>query len=101
MIEKMDQGIGKILNELDALGLREQTLILFCSDNGGLCHISRQTPYRAGKGSYFEGGIRVPLLVSWKGRIAPSSTCSVPVSGIDFYPTFLEAAASSAALYFG
>ena len=92
MVEKMDQGVGKILDEVDALGLRERTLIVFCSDNGGVTDHASQAPYRAGKGSYFEGGIRVPLLVSWKGRIEPNSTCTTPVCGIDFYPTFLEAA---------
>lgn len=92
MIEKMDQGIGRILDEVDSLGLSEKTLVVFTSDNGGIRHISNQDPYRAGKGSYFEGGIRVPLLVSWKTQIAPNTTCDVPVSGIDFYPTFLAAA---------
>lgn len=92
MIEKMDEGIGRILDELDALGLRERTLIVFSSDNGALRYISKQDPYRAGKGSYFEGGVRVPLLVSWKGRVEPNSSCDIPVTGIDFFPTFLEAA---------
>ncbi|MDF7806459.1 sulfatase [Pontiellaceae bacterium B12219] len=92
MIEKMDQGIGKILAELDVLGLRDNTLIVFCSDNGGICKTSSQAPYRAGKGSYFEGGIRVPLVVRWPGFVAPESICTVPVIGTDFYPTFLAAA---------
>ncbi|MGJ8644410.1 MAG: sulfatase [Luteolibacter sp.] len=96
MIEKMDQGIGKILDEVESLGMTENTLIVFSSDNGGIRKISSQEPYRAGKGSYFEGGIRVPIVVSWKGRIDAGSTCSVPVSGIDFYPTFLAAAGLSA-----
>ncbi|MDB4345848.1 sulfatase [bacterium] len=95
MVEKMDQGIGKILDELDTLGLRENTLIVFCSDNGGIRKLSKQDPYRSGKGSYFEGGIRVPLLVSWKGRVEPNSSCATPVSGIDFFPTLLEAAGLS------
>ena len=92
MVEKMDEGIGKILDELDALGLRERTLIVFSSDNGGIRKISKQDPYRSGKGSYFEGGIRVPLLVSWKGQVELNSSCETPVTGLDFYPTFLEAA---------
>lgn len=92
MITKMDQGIGKILDELDALGLKENTLVVFSSDNGGICATSSQQPYRAGKGSYFEGGTRVPLVVRWPGAVAPDSTCTVPVIGIDFYPTFLQAA---------
>lgn len=92
MIEKMDESIGRILAELDAQGLRDKTLVLFCSDNGAHSDISTQQPYRSGKGSYFEGGIREPLLVRWPEKVQPGSSCTVPVSGIDFYPTFLEAA---------
>lgn len=92
MIEKMDDCIGKVVAEIDAAGLRENTLILFCSDNGAHNNVSTQAPYRSGKGSYFEGGIREPLVVRWPGKIAPGSSCDVPVCGIDFFPTFLEAA---------
>jgi arylsulfatase A-like enzyme len=92
MIEKMDESIGKILVELDAQGLRDNTLVLFCSDNGAHSDISTQKPHRSGKGSYFEGGIREPLVVRWPGKVEPGSTCDVPVMGIDFFPTFLEAA---------
>lgn len=95
MIEKMDQGIGRILDEVDRLGLRDNTLVLFTSDNGGIRDISSQAPFRSGKGSYFEGGVREPLVVRWPGKIEPASTCAVPVCGIDFYPTFLEAAGLS------
>jgi arylsulfatase A-like enzyme len=92
MIEKMDEGIGRILDELDDLGLKENTVVFFCSDNGGICEVSSQKPFRAGKGSYFEGGTREPLVVRWPDRVLPDSTCRVPVSGIDFYPTFLDIA---------
>ncbi|MFG0254134.1 MAG: sulfatase [Rhodopirellula sp. JB053] len=92
MIEKMDQGIGKILAELDDLGLAENTLVVFASDNGGIRDISAQDPYRSGKGSYFEGGIRVPMVVRWPGKVAAGSTSEVPVIGIDLFPTFLDAA---------
>jgi arylsulfatase A-like enzyme len=91
MIEKMDQSIGKIMNELDRLGLKENTLVLFTSDNGGVFNYSTQRPHRAGKGSYFEGGIRVPLCVRWPAKIKANTMCAVPVSGIDIYPTFLAA----------
>ena len=94
MIEKMDQSIGKIINTLDKLGLKQNTLVLFTSDNGGVLPTSNQTPYRAGKGSYFEGGIRVPLCVRWPAKITPGTKCDVPVIGIDFYPTFLAAASA-------
>ena len=60
--------------------------------NGGLRRYSKQGSYRSGKGSYFEGGIREPMLVRWPAKVAAGSTCDVPVIGIDFYPTFLEAA---------
>ncbi|MDZ8120037.1 sulfatase [Pontiella agarivorans] len=92
MVEKMDQGIGKILAELDALGLREKTLVLFCSDNGGISQCTSQAPYRSFKGSYFEGGVRVPLVIRWPGKVPPNSICKTPVIGVDFFPTFLEAA---------
>ncbi|MGB6221926.1 sulfatase [Haloferula sp.] len=92
MIEKMDQGIGRILDELEKLGLKENTLVLFCSDNGALRNISSQKPYRSGKGSYFEGGIREPLVVRWPTVVPAGSTCDTPVIGTDFYPTFLAAA---------
>ena len=91
MIEKMDQGIGKIVTALKQLNLKNNTLIVFTSDNGGLKKTSSQAPYRSGKGSYFDGGIRVPLVVRWPGHVAPG-LCEVPVSGIDLYPTFLDAA---------
>lgn len=93
MVEKLDQSIGAILDELQTRGLAENTLVLFCSDNGGLAHLSSQAPFRSGKGSYFEGGIREPLVIRWPAKIAAGSTSSTPVTGIDFFPTFLEAAA--------
>jgi arylsulfatase A-like enzyme len=95
MIEKMDESIGKILAELDAQGLQENTLVLFSSDNGAHSDISSQRPFRSGKGSYFEGGIREPLVVRWPREVAPASVCHIPVMGIDFFPTFLEAAGLS------
>ena len=92
MIEKMDESIGKIVDEVDRLGLKENTLVLFTSDNGGIRRFSRQDPYRSGKGSYFEGGIREPMLVRWPAKVRGGAKCDVPVCGIDFYPTFLDAA---------
>jgi len=92
MVEKMDQGIGKIINELDNLGLKDNTMVLFSSDNGGICKVNNQTPFRAGKGSYFEGGIREPVFVRWPAKVKAGTTCDTPVIGLDFYPTFLEVA---------
>lgn len=95
MIEKMDESIGKILAGLEAAGLSDNTLVVFCSDNGARSDVSPQAPYRSGKGSYFEGGIRVPLVMRWPGKIAAGSSSDVPVCAIDFFPTFLEAAGLS------
>lgn len=92
MIEALDENVGRLLAYLDEAGLAENTLLVFSSDNGGIRHISSQHPLRAGKGSYYEGGIRVPLAVRWPGQIVAGSTCEVPVTGLDFYPTFVEAA---------
>ncbi len=92
MVQMVDKGIGRILDAVYMLGLRDDTIIVFTSDNGGVKKISDQTPFRSGKGSYFDGGIRVPLVISWHGKTDKSGLCEVPVSGIDFYPTFLEIA---------
>jgi arylsulfatase A-like enzyme len=80
---------------LDELGLRDNTIVLFSSDNGGIRKLSKQDPWRAGKGSYYEGGIRVPITIRWPGVVEAGSTCSVPVTGLDFYPTFLDAIGAS------
>ncbi len=92
MIQSLDEGVGRLLDTLDALGIAQNTLLLFTSDNGGVWNTSKQWPLRAGKGSYYEGGIREPMIVRWPGKIKPGSRCDVAVSGIDFFPTFLEAA---------
>lgn len=92
MVETMDTNIGRLINHLKETGMFENTLIVLTSDNGGLHEISRQWPLRAGKGSYFEGGIRVPMIAVWKGVIETGSFSQEVVSQIDLYPTFLEVA---------
>jgi len=87
MIKSLDENIGKILNTIEELNLSEKTLIIFTSDNGGIRAISNQFPLRAGKGSYYEGGIKVPLIFSWKGKIIEESESYERVSNIDFFPT--------------
>ena len=87
MIQSLDENVGKIIDKIDALNLSENTLIIFTSDNGGIRAISDQYPLRAGKGSYYEGGIRVPLIFSWKGKIDAGSESYERVSNVDFYPT--------------
>ncbi|MBN8824903.1 MULTISPECIES: sulfatase [unclassified Spirosoma] len=90
MIESLDRNVGRVLKKLDALGLDQNTLVIFTSDNGGIRSISRQDPLRAGKGSYYEGGVRVPLVVRWPGTIRAGSTSQTPVINLDFYPTFQD-----------
>lgn len=94
MIESMDRAVGIVLDKLDELGLADDTLVVFTSDNGGVssgdAYSSSMLPLRGGKGRQWEGGIREPYYVRFPRRVAAGSTCDVPVSGIDFYPTFLE-----------
>ena len=96
MVEAMDQAVGKVLGKLRELGLEQNTAIVLMSDNGGVStsegHPTSNLPLRAGKGWLYEGGIREPMIVRWPGVTAPGSTCSVPVTSTDFYPTMLEMA---------
>ena len=93
MIESVDDSVGRILRQLDALGIAGNTVVVFMSDNGGLWPQSTSNaPLRAGKAYPYEGGIREPLLIKWPGTTQPGTTCSVPVSSIDFFPTLLEMA---------
>jgi arylsulfatase A-like enzyme len=92
----MDLAVGKVLDKLDELGLRENTLVLFTSDNGGLSTSegwpTSNLPLRAGKGWIYEGGIREPLLVRWPAVIPPGTVTRTPVSSPDFFPTLIEVA---------
>jgi arylsulfatase A-like enzyme len=92
MIESLDENVGRLLKTIDDLDLSDNTIVIFTSDNGGVWSTSHQTPLRSGKGSYFEGGIRVPLIVRWPGRIEPDVTCDEPVINVDFMPTLSEIA---------
>ncbi len=92
MVESVDQGVGRILDKLRELGLEENTVVILSSDNGGVKGITSQAPLRGGKGMLYEGGIRVPLVVRWPGKVRPGSRCDTPVIGVDFLPTFLEIA---------
>jgi arylsulfatase A-like enzyme len=87
----LDDGIGQLLARLDRLGLADNTLVLFTSDNGGTQQ-SSQEPLRGNKGCYYEGGIREPMIVRWPGVVKPGTTCDAPVMNIDFYPTFVDVA---------
>ena len=90
MIEGMDAAIGRFLKQLDEAGLRDNTLILFKSDNGGYSGDNR--PLRGFKGTLYEGGIRVPWIVRWPGRVPAGSICATPVISTDCHPTLLAAA---------
>lgn len=93
MVEAMDQALGKIMNKLDTLGLAENTLILFTSDNGGLIRngITSNEPLRGGKGHPYEGGIRVPAIVRWPKVVQPGTVCRTPITSVDYLPTICEA----------
>ena len=92
MIERLDNSCGKIFNKVNELGLDENTIVIFFSDNGGFEKDAAQTPLRRGKGWLYEGGIREPFIVKWKDMIKPQTTSASLVSSIDFLPTFLELA---------
>ncbi len=92
MIQSADEGIGRVLQQLDELKLAENTLVVFFSDNGGMGAVTAQHPLRGSKGMLYEGGVRVPLIVKWPGKTCAGSQTDVPVIGVDFYPTLLEAA---------
>jgi arylsulfatase A-like enzyme len=94
MMEDLDTNVGRVLDKLDELGLTERTIVIFTSDNGGLSTSegspTSNAPLRAGKGWLYEGGIRVPLIVRWRGVVKPASTCDEPVITTDYFPTILE-----------
>ncbi len=92
MIERMDTGIGKILDTLDRLGLRDNTVVIFYSDNGGLEALQSQAPLRAGKSTLYEGGIRVPLAIRWPGVVRPGESTDEPVITNDLFCTIMEIA---------
>jgi len=92
MIERMDTGIGQILDTLDQLKLSEHTVVIFVSDNGGLEALQSQAPLRAGKSTLYEGGIRVPLAVRWPGVVQPGRTTNEPVVTQDLFSTIMEIA---------
>lgn len=96
MVEAMDLAVGTVLDGLDRLGLADNTVVIFMSDNGGLStsegHPTSNLPLRAGKGWMYEGGIRVPLIVRAPGVTQPGSVCDQPVVSTDFFPTLLELA---------
>lgn len=100
LIAGMDKSVGDLLGLLDELGIAENTLVVFMSDNGGLTHrlrsmekpFTHNAPLSSGKGAHHEGGIRVPQIVRWPGVVDPGGTCAEPVVIYDWMPTLLECA---------
>jgi arylsulfatase A-like enzyme len=101
LVESVDDSVGTLRAKLKELNLAENTIFVFTSDNGGLSGTvspngwqrgpTDNSPARLGKGSAYEGGVHIPLIVSWPGKVKPGSTCNVPVITYDHVPTLLEA----------
>lgn len=106
MVESLDASVGKIRKTLEELGIGKDTVFVFCSDNGGAGGYRREgldadevtdnAPLRSGKGSLYEGGVRVPFVIAWPGKIAAGSRCSVPAIHVDLFPTFCALAGADA-----
>jgi arylsulfatase A-like enzyme len=98
MIAEMDEGIGRVIAAVENAGIRDNTLIFFASDNGGLTakgDIARNTPLRAGKGSLYEGGVRVVACANWPGRIPAGSVVNEPLHMVDWFPTLTRLAGAA------
>jgi arylsulfatase A-like enzyme len=96
-VEHLDHAVGRILDALDELGLSRDTLVAFTSDNGGsLPHGQSNHPWRDGKQSHYDGGLRVPFLLRWPGKVEAGSRCDYAGLNFDLFPTFLELAGAQA-----
>ena len=100
MLASLDENIGRVLRQLDALKLTERTVVILTSDNGGVdfptaksgnLPPTRNAPFRSGKGTLYEGGLRVPLIIRWPGRTKAGFECVAQVTSQDFFPTFADA----------
>lgn len=97
LLKSLDESVGRILDKLDECGIADNTLVVFLSDNGGIAGkitpkdlITDNAPYIGGKATVFEGGIKTPLIMRWKGKINPGQWCDVTVDACDLLPTLLE-----------
>jgi arylsulfatase A-like enzyme len=97
MLAAVDEAIAQITAALEEKGLRENTLIIFSSDNGGPGpgRVSRNTPLRAGKGTIYEGGVRACAFATWPGHLPAGATVKEPMHMVDWYPTLLRLAGAS------
>ncbi|MCP4170673.1 MAG: sulfatase [Fuerstiella sp.] len=91
MVESVDDSVGRVLQTLQDLKIDQRTLVIFTSDNGGFAKATDNSPLRANKGSNYEGGLRVPVIIKWPGQTRPGSVSHEPVISTDFYPTILAA----------
>lgn len=98
MIQSLDESVGRVLRALDETGIADRTVVIFSSDNGGYIQpnknmtVTTNAPLRSGKGSVYEGGIRVPLIVRWPGVTPRGASCDVPVVSTDLFRTMLSMA---------
>jgi arylsulfatase A-like enzyme len=100
MVAEMDEGIGRIISATEKVGIRDNTLFIFASDNGGLTSkvaAADNQPLRAGKGSIYEGGVRVLACAAWDGHIKAGSVINAPIHMVDWFPTLARLAGASAA----
>jgi arylsulfatase A-like enzyme len=100
MVAEMDAGVGRVIAAVEKEGMRSNTLFIFASDNGGLTvkgDIARNDPLRAGKGSLYEGGVRVAAFATWEGHIPAGTVVKAPLHMVDWYPTLLKLAGVSLA----
>jgi uncharacterized sulfatase len=98
LLEELDQSVGRIVEAVERAGLTDKTLLLFLSDNGGLEHeqsgrvVTSNKPLRGEKGTLYEGGIRIPAIARWPGRVPAATECATPIITTDVHPTFLALA---------
>lgn len=85
--ETLDAYLGRLMNVLDELGLAENTVVIFMSDNGGHPSYTDNAPLNGSKWNLYEGGVRVPMIVRWPEVVRPGSVCDIPVTGMDIFPT--------------
>lgn len=94
-VEQVDLSVGRVMDHLKKLGIDENTLVIFTSDNGGLARLTNNAPLRAGKGTFYEGGIRVPFCVRWPEVVKAGSRTDYAAMGIDLMPTFAQLSGAS------
>jgi arylsulfatase A-like enzyme len=101
MTESMDENVGRILDKLKELNLMDNTLIVFTNDNGGqtVQSFADNYPLKGRKGEVYEGGIRVPMIMMWNGKIKPGTISNVPVTTLDLLPTFISASGDRPSRY--